>query len=119
MGLCAACGTENPEGSRFCNSCGAMFPASATGEERKVVTALFCDLVGFTQRGFAMAAGVFHTCGVVLEEAYALAGSGRCLLAQGETAEAVGRFQEAHAIFERLRAGPRITEIDRILAGVA
>ena len=45
---CASCGTENPGGSRFCNACGTPLAAPALPEERKVVSALFCDLVGFT-----------------------------------------------------------------------
>lgn len=47
---CASCGTENPGGSRFSNACGSALaaPTSALPEERKTVTALFCDLVGFT-----------------------------------------------------------------------
>src|SRR5215213_6582025 len=52
MLTCASCGRENPAASRFCNACGATL-ASADGgprEERKVVTVLFRDLVGFTQR---------------------------------------------------------------------
>jgi tetratricopeptide (TPR) repeat protein len=53
---CPQCGQENPEGFRFCGSCGAALeaPASATREERKVVTVLFADLVGFTARAEAM-----------------------------------------------------------------
>jgi class 3 adenylate cyclase/tetratricopeptide (TPR) repeat protein len=49
--ICPSCGTENPEASKFCNECAAPLaaaPARPVGEERKVVTALFCDLVGFT-----------------------------------------------------------------------
>ena len=50
MVACASCGTENPGGSRFCHACGSALaaPVSALPEERKTVTALFCDLVGFT-----------------------------------------------------------------------
>jgi class 3 adenylate cyclase/tetratricopeptide (TPR) repeat protein len=49
---CPSCGRENPEGFRFCGYCGAALAASAAPavEERKVVTVLFCDLVGFTAR---------------------------------------------------------------------
>jgi class 3 adenylate cyclase len=52
MPLCAQCGQENPEGARFCNECAAPLTAEhvATREERKVVTILFADLVGFTGR---------------------------------------------------------------------
>ena len=49
MIACPSCATELPEASRFCLSCGARLAApAAAAEERKVVTTLFCDLVGFT-----------------------------------------------------------------------
>jgi class 3 adenylate cyclase/tetratricopeptide (TPR) repeat protein len=51
MATCPSCGQENPGGFKFCGFCTARLdPASArpVAEERKVVTALFCDLVGFT-----------------------------------------------------------------------
>src|SRR5881398_262560 len=49
--LCASCGAENPPQSRFCNSCGASLEAAASPrEERKLVSVLFVDLVGFTAR---------------------------------------------------------------------
>ncbi len=53
MLTCAACGRENPDGSRFCNACGADLaePAVAEREYRKVVTLLFCDVVGSTALG--------------------------------------------------------------------
>ncbi len=75
--VCSSCGAENASGSKFCNGCGtrldgdapstsssatpppapsrATTPMAATAptepgpaEERRLVTALFCDLVGFT-----------------------------------------------------------------------
>ena len=49
---CPSCREENPERARFCWSCGTALaeePAAA-GEERKVVSVLFVDLVGFTDR---------------------------------------------------------------------
>ena len=52
MQTCSACGQENPAGFKFCGACGAELdaaPASAR-EERKVITVLFADLVGFTSR---------------------------------------------------------------------
>jgi class 3 adenylate cyclase len=46
---CPSCGAENPPLAKFCNECGARCAAPpAAVEERKVVTTLFCDLVGFT-----------------------------------------------------------------------
>ncbi len=48
---CARCGQDNPEGARFCNACGApLAEPGRTGEERRVVSVLFVDLVGFTSR---------------------------------------------------------------------
>ena len=51
MTTCANCGAENREGARFCDSCAAPLATPAHGgEERKVVSVLFVDLVGFTAR---------------------------------------------------------------------
>jgi class 3 adenylate cyclase len=49
---CPSCAEENPDRARFCLSCATpLQPISAARlEERKVVTVLFCDLVGFTER---------------------------------------------------------------------
>ncbi|HZB02322.1 MAG TPA: adenylate/guanylate cyclase domain-containing protein [Actinomycetota bacterium] len=60
--ICASCGSSNPPGQRFCGSCGtglATVPVSATAAagagaarvpttERRLVSVLFADLVGFT-----------------------------------------------------------------------
>ena len=64
LGLtCAACGAENPEEKKFCGDCGAPLaeapaeaasaaasppPAEAPVAERRLVSVLFADLVGFT-----------------------------------------------------------------------
>src|SRR3954452_15014200 len=69
---CPACGTTNPDGSRFCNACGTQLDANAEAPldpflprellakleaaragramegERRVVTMLFCDVKGST-----------------------------------------------------------------------
>src|SRR5881296_2506820 len=51
MVTCPSCGQENPAGFRLCGMCGApLQEAPRAREERKVVTVLFCDLVGSTAR---------------------------------------------------------------------
>jgi class 3 adenylate cyclase/tetratricopeptide (TPR) repeat protein len=55
MPRCAVCGQDNPGGFRFCGACGAPLATAAASprapaEERRLVTVLFCDLVGFTAR---------------------------------------------------------------------
>ena len=58
--LCSACGASSPAGQRFCGDCGAPLGAGPEGAtpppppvqsptaERKLVSVLFADLVGFT-----------------------------------------------------------------------
>ncbi len=54
--LCTACGTPNEPGRKFCYECGASLAAPATpvqsreepASERRLVSVLFADLVGFT-----------------------------------------------------------------------
>ena len=51
MSTCPSCGKELPGEFPFCPFCTAPLtaqPAAAVREERKVVTVIFCDLVGFT-----------------------------------------------------------------------
>ncbi len=53
MRACASCGTENPPENRFCGSCGTALAGSARSPgapvaERRLVSVLFADLVGFT-----------------------------------------------------------------------
>jgi class 3 adenylate cyclase len=53
MATCPSCGKELPQEFPFCPFCGASLseePAGAPREERKVVTVVFADLVGFTAR---------------------------------------------------------------------
>ena len=53
---CAQCGFDNPPDHRFCGSCGSALgaaalstqPASPSATERRIVSVLFVDLVGFT-----------------------------------------------------------------------
>ena len=52
MPVCGRCGGDNPARARFCLACAALLaaPTSPRREERKRVSVLFCDLVGFTSR---------------------------------------------------------------------
>ncbi len=52
MRRCPACGQENPAIARFCLACGAALDAEVAPrrEERRVVSVIFVDLVGFTSR---------------------------------------------------------------------
>jgi class 3 adenylate cyclase len=49
---CSACGQQNPPAARFCLSCGAELGADSPDrrDERRIVTVIFVDLVGFTAR---------------------------------------------------------------------
>ncbi len=53
---CPRCGKTNPEGAKFCLECGTALGevARPVREERKVVSVLFADLVGFTSQAERM-----------------------------------------------------------------
>src|SRR5689334_10344199 len=49
MATCERCAAPNPSGFRFCGLCGAPLAQDPEAvDARKVVTALFCDVVGST-----------------------------------------------------------------------
>jgi class 3 adenylate cyclase len=51
MLICPNCGQQNPDIARFCLACATpLAPAPTVREERKIVTILFADLVGFMSR---------------------------------------------------------------------
>ena len=49
---CPSCSQQNPTSAKFCSACGQLLSDGSHRllEERKVVTVLFADLVGFTAR---------------------------------------------------------------------
>ena len=51
---CESCEAALPAGARFCPSCGAPAPSQAAPAARKLVTVLFCDLVGSTELAEAL-----------------------------------------------------------------
>jgi class 3 adenylate cyclase len=53
--ICPNCGQQNPAGFRLCGMCGTPLTGpEPVREERKVLTVLFADLVGFTSRSEQM-----------------------------------------------------------------
>ena len=52
MPICGTCGQDNPDVARFCLACGAALGVdeAAPNEERRFISVLFVDLVGFTAR---------------------------------------------------------------------
>jgi class 3 adenylate cyclase len=51
VATCSSCGQENPDIARFCLACGASLEAETPHrEERRIVSVVFVDLVGFTSR---------------------------------------------------------------------
>ena len=51
MRRCPSCGEENSERAKFCQACGTPLAEQQGGrEERRVVSVLFVDLVGFTSK---------------------------------------------------------------------
>src|SRR4029078_6925942 len=55
--VCASCGPETPAGYKFCGQCGAALISArvkSAFEERRVISVVFADLVGFTSRAEQM-----------------------------------------------------------------
>jgi tetratricopeptide (TPR) repeat protein len=67
--------------------------------------------------GFADAAARWHDFSVPYEEAQALLGQGRCLVALGRAPEAAPVLEAAREIFARLGARPALAETQAMLAG--
>jgi predicted ATPase/class 3 adenylate cyclase len=51
MMICRTCGRENPEGFRFCGSCGTSLSETSDELVRKIVSVVFCDIAGSTDLG--------------------------------------------------------------------
>ena len=50
MTTCTVCGHDNPAEAKFCNACGSPLSAGEIAAERRIVSVLFVDLVGFTRQ---------------------------------------------------------------------
>ena len=53
MRVCPSCGEENPDKAKFCHECATSLADGFTGsgEVRKTVTVVFCDITGSTAIG--------------------------------------------------------------------
>ncbi len=74
---------------------------------------------GAAAAGFADAATRWHDFGVPYEEAHALLGQGRCLVALGRALEAAAPLRGAREVFARLGAKPALAETERLLDSLA
>src|SRR3954451_16819454 len=50
MQTCSSCGQEKPDNARFCLACGSPLAQAEPRDERRIISVLFVDLVGFTAR---------------------------------------------------------------------
>jgi class 3 adenylate cyclase len=103
MPSCAVCEQENPAGARFCSACGAALTAEPRREERKVVSVLFADLVGFTSRAERLDPED------VPEQ----------LAASGRTAEADVQSRRALAFYRAVGATRIVREAEKLLAAAS
>jgi class 3 adenylate cyclase len=144
---CPNCGQENPAGARFCFSCGRPFEDTPAREERKVVTVLFADLVGFTSRAEQLdpedvrgLLAPYHqrlrgeleryggtvekfigdaVVGAVTDVAAAQLYAARKLVEGGRRAEADAYLQPSLSFYRSLRATHRVRQGEALLAATA
>jgi tetratricopeptide repeat protein len=142
---CPSCGKELPGEFPFCPFCAAPLTEPSTTsvhEERKVVSVLFCDLVGGVESRTPLVAHALCACraqlaeaageyaegvalyteaaerwrefGNVPERAYALLGQGRCLATLGKP-EAEEPLREARELFASMGYKPALAETEALL----
>lgn len=127
---CPACGADADPGARFCAACGAPL-SSVARADRRVITVLFADLMGFTQLSERLDAEEVQTfvsgCLDPMAEAVAAWGGyvdkfiGDCVMAlfgapvayENEPERAVRAALDMHEAIENLR----LPVVDRVTAG--
>jgi double zinc ribbon protein len=141
---CPACDTGNEPTRKFCRECGGPLalrcPSCGTGNapsdkfcgaERRLVSVLFIDLVGFTTlserrdaedvrelltRDFKAAAGLLRELGFPFWLRVTLLEHGELLTGQRRPDDAAPLLDEAGTIFERLKARPWTERLRRVAA---
>ena len=149
---CPACGSSNTPGVKFCGECGAQLgsaPAAVPAErespasERRLVSVLFADLVGFTalsesrdaearfrarlaaergeteeaERRFKRATGLFCEIAALFYLAVTQLEQAEWLAGQGRADEAEPLLAEAGETFEQLGATPWLERAGGVRAG--
>ena len=103
----------------------ALLPASRLPLQQHVLTtgnALVLESRGDRKAaagGFEAAATSWREFGMPFEQAHALFGWGRCLMARGRAQEAAPILIQAREIFRRLGARPALAEVDALLGDSA
>ena len=67
---------------------------------------------------YTAAAALLQALEAALDQAHALQGLGRCLLALGDIGEGTAHLREARALWDEMKATRRIAEIDDLLATI-
>jgi hypothetical protein len=128
VSVCPPCGHGNQGGVKFCSECGAaLVPAPPlVHEERKVVTVLFADLVGFTSPAEQMdpedvRAGLspFDAMGAARLAAMARFRAAQALWQEGRMVEAEAQLRGALDFFWSVGATRFIHEGEALLAALA
>lgn len=150
VGGCPSCGEPLTPGERFCHACGhqAGQPATMSGTavpsagaapdgepvaERRVVSVLFCDMVGFTPLSevrdpeavrelssryfdvaFTAALTRVRKYSTPYHLAHGLLDYAEYLISHGETAAAGASVEEARAIGQRLRCQSLLDRADAV-----
>ena len=85
LARCLACAADNPPGQRFCGECGAPLAQATVSKpanevsavstaERRLVSVLFADLVGFTSLASRATPRRFASCLILLRDRRTLIG---------------------------------------------
>jgi predicted nucleic acid-binding Zn ribbon protein len=119
---CPSCSATNEPGDRFCGECGMSLdlpppaePATRAGPdaERRLVSVLFADLVGFTALSENRDARAVPRGQRTLLDRGDPDREGRVARGAGPGRGADTVLSEARAIFERLKAHPWLERVDR------
>ena len=132
---CPSCGAPTAPGKRFCGDCGAPLAEAAAAAqrptpvaERRLVSVLFADLVGFTSlaedrdseevrepaNAYARAAAIFREFAMSFWLAVTQTEHSEWLAVQGKMDEANPLLSEAHATFQGLDAKPWLERVEAL-----